>query len=132
MKKTLLNRIYIGAKKVFMTPTLPENILIFQSNPFIRIFRVLGGLSILILLIHRKNELSFNIFIIGLLVAISFLFFIYNVVIFFYRVINIIKILNSDELGNKNLIKKSVLSRILIGIKSGYELELLPREAPYK
>jgi hypothetical protein len=97
-KKILLNRIYIGFKKGFFKPTLPEKILIFQSNPIIRIFRVLGGLSILILLIHKKYELSFNIFILYLLIAISFLFFMYHVIISFYRVINIIKILKSDEL----------------------------------
>ena len=47
-----------------MTPTLPDNILKFQSNPIIRIFRVLDGLSILILLGHGKLEYSLHIFII--------------------------------------------------------------------
>jgi hypothetical protein len=102
MKKNIFKRIYTGLKKGVLTPTLPANILRFQSNPIIRIFRVLGGLSILILLGQGKLEYSLHIFIIYLLLFIGFLFVIYHIVISYYRIKNIYKILNSDELDIKN------------------------------
>jgi len=50
MKKyKIFNRTIIGIKKGWNHPTLPENLLKLQLHPFIRIFRVLGGISILII-----------------------------------------------------------------------------------
>lgn len=102
MKKNLFSRLFIGIKKGVMTPTLPNNILKLQSNPLIRILRVLGGLSILILLGNRKLDYSLHIFIIYLLLFIGFLFLVYHIIISYYRIKNIIKILNSEELEIKN------------------------------
>jgi hypothetical protein len=36
-----------GLKRGFNMPLLPEKIMIFHNSPLIRIFRVIGGLSIL-------------------------------------------------------------------------------------
>ena len=51
--KNIFTRFFIGAKKGICTPTLPNHIIMLNNNPFIRIFRVLGGISILLILTHR-------------------------------------------------------------------------------
>lgn len=51
----IIKRLTIGFKKGLITPTLPENILKFNSNPFVRNFRFLGGLSIILLLGNSKK-----------------------------------------------------------------------------
>ena len=80
--------IYIGAKKEINTPTLPDHILKFQSNPLIRIFRVLGVLSVIILLdiSSINNYLPVNAYIkyVCLIIAISFAF--YKIVRWFIHV----------------------------------------------
>ena len=60
-KKTIFSRLLIGLKKGYNTPTLPENILKFQSLIYIRILRVLGGIGFLFKFSKRsfyiKNKL---------------------------------------------------------------------------
>lgn len=102
MKKNLFSRLFIGIKKGVMTPTLPDNILKIQSNPLIRILRVLGGLSIIILLGNRKLDYSLHIYIIYLLLFIGFLFLVYHIIISYYRLKNIFKILTSEDLDIRN------------------------------
>ena len=48
-----LERLQIGLKKGWETDTLPDHLMKLYTNPLIRIFRVLGGLSILALLSHK-------------------------------------------------------------------------------
>ena len=102
IKNSFFNRIFIGFKKGIKTPTLPDHILKFQSNSLIRIFRVLGGFSIISLLGHAKFDYFFNIIIIYLLFSIGFLFVMYQIVISYYRIKNIFKILKSDKLDIRN------------------------------
>ena len=59
MNKKFLKRIYIGAKKGILTPTLPDEIIKFQSNPLIRIIRFLGGVSFIFIL--GKNYINYKI-----------------------------------------------------------------------
>jgi hypothetical protein len=60
MKKSLTQRLLIGLKKGYNTPTLPVKILEIQKYPLIRILRFLGGISIFsILFILSKNYLNF-------------------------------------------------------------------------
>jgi len=58
---TLFNRTIIGIKKGWNHPTLPKILLKLQLHPFIRIFRVLGGISILIIL--TKAYEKYNIYV---------------------------------------------------------------------
>lgn len=57
-KKKLIQRLFLGLKKGLLTPTLPNHIIQLNNNPFIRIFRVLGGISILLILTHRLDYLG--------------------------------------------------------------------------
>lgn len=98
-KKFFLYHLYIGIKKGFLTPTLPDNILKFQENPIIRIFRVLGGLSILLLL--SNDKFNFHLYFLLLFLLIGILFLIYHIIISYYRIKHIIKMLKSDELKIK-------------------------------
>lgn len=49
-KLTKMESLLLGAKKAWLTPTLPEDMLKLQTHPLIRILRTLGGSSFLILL----------------------------------------------------------------------------------
>ena len=100
--KNFFNRIYIDSKKGLLTPTLPENIIKFKSNPLIRILRVLGGLSILVLLGNNKYSYSLPIYVLYFLWLVGFLFLVYHIVISYYRFVNIKKILKSDKLDVRN------------------------------
>ena len=57
-KKFFFSRFFIGLKKGILTPTLPNHIILLNNNPIIRIFRVLGGISILLILTHRLDYLG--------------------------------------------------------------------------
>ena len=70
-KKIDTNSIYLGIKKGYNMPTLPQNIIDFQNKLIIRIIRVLGGLSI-ILLISKKLNTIFS----GNLLTIIYFYFI--------------------------------------------------------
>ena len=98
----LFKRLYVGIKKGLLTPTLPENIIKFKSNPLIRILRVLGGLSILVLLGNNKYSYSLPIYVLYFLWLVGFLFLVYHIVISYYRFVNIKKILKSDKLDVRN------------------------------
>ena len=53
LKKIDTNSIYLGVKKGYNMPTLPQNILDFQNKPIIRIIRVLAGICLLLLLTSK-------------------------------------------------------------------------------
>jgi hypothetical protein len=69
--KSLANRAKLGFVKGYQTPTLPPHIIAFQNKVFMRIFRVLGGLSI-ILMIASKSYLPQNYLSIKLIFGILF------------------------------------------------------------
>lgn len=73
-----------------------------QSNPLIRIFRVLGGLSIVILLGIKRFDYFLHAYVLYFLLFLGLLFVVYNIILTFYRVKNIYKILKSDKLDIKN------------------------------
>jgi hypothetical protein len=100
MKKTILQRTLIGIKKGLFTPTLPEKILTFQKNPFIRIFRVLGGLSFIGLLGGSYLKLKGFFLYIAFLLAI--MFFIYHIYISIQRYKHIKMLLKSNKLDIYN------------------------------
>jgi hypothetical protein len=59
-KKIVFGRILYGGKIGWNRPTLPDNILKFQLHPLIRILRVLGGISTVLIL--TKKSLLFSSF----------------------------------------------------------------------
>jgi len=94
--KSLFKRFIIGISKGWNTPTLPDKLLIFNNHPLVRIFRVLGGLSYLILL--GKNFMNVSLIIKVIAFFIALLFLIYHFILTFYRIKHICYLLKSGEL----------------------------------
>ena len=110
MKLTNRKRAIAVFKKVYYTPTLPNDIIKFQNNPIIRIFRFLSGLSFISLLILNKTLIFHSIFGYGILfnlfayICFTFILF-FNVYLFYinyHRIIHIYKTINSDKLNLRN------------------------------
>ena len=124
MKKyKIFNRTIIGIKKGWNHPTLPENLLKLQLHPFIRIFRVLGGISILIIL--TKAYEKYNIFVLYISIILSILFFIYNTYLNYYRIKHIYSSIKKGDLDVKNspLDKyASLYSKLLFCLKGSCEV----------
>ena len=105
--KNIIVSLFKGVKKGILTPTLPENIIKIQSYPLVRILRFLGGISMLFILTKSHTNLP-NCFL-YLATICLFLFFVYHMVISYYRINHIFKLLESDALevkNSKNLNKK--------------------------
>ena len=98
--KSKLQRIWYGVKLGWKTPTLPDNILKFQMHPLIRVLRVLGGLSTVLVL--TKKSLLFPSFFLYIFLLLSLMFFIYHTYISYYRIIYMYKTLRSDKLDVRN------------------------------
>ena len=96
MKHNIFKRLFIGFKKGFLTPTLPDHIIQIQSYPIIRIIRVLGGLSFLTIV--SKTHLNYPIYVLYFAMFFTFIFTIYHFIISYYRIKHIIAILRSDKL----------------------------------
>jgi hypothetical protein len=100
MNKNFFKRLLIGISKGWNTPTLPQHLLTLQLHPLIRIFRVLGGISILLILTKRVNY--FNSFVLYLVVLISIFYTFYVLYISYYRLKHIYKIMKSKDLEIRN------------------------------
>lgn len=101
----LLKRIFSGFKKGLITPNLPSEILKLQNNPIIRILRVLGGISIILILTHKLDVLGSGLLYLTALylcLIISILFCIYLMYVNFHRIKYMYKVLNSDKLEVRN------------------------------
>nr|AKM22541.1 hypothetical protein [Cordyceps militaris]AKM22560.1 hypothetical protein [Cordyceps militaris]AKM22571.1 hypothetical protein [Cordyceps militaris]AKM22632.1 hypothetical protein [Cordyceps militaris]AKM22648.1 hypothetical protein [Cordyceps militaris] len=104
-KQNLMQRFITGAKKGIFTPTLPNNILKIHNNFITRIFRILGGISILLILTHRLEYLGEGLLYPTALVlctVLALFFGLYLIFITYHRFKYIIKILKSDELDIRN------------------------------
>lgn len=87
------------------TPTLPANVIKIQNQVVIRIVRVLGGISVLLLLSGKLHVFGSGL-LIHVCLYISFLFtilfFIYHLFISYHRLKHICKLLKSDKLDIRN------------------------------
>ena len=99
-KKTILQRIWLGLKIGWNTPILPSKILSFHNHPFTRIFRVIGGISIITFL--SKNYLLFMYPFNYVVLLFALLHFIYIAIISIIKLFYGIKILKSDKLERRN------------------------------
>ena len=99
INKNIFARFFIGVKKGILTPTLPNHIIQLNNNPIIRIFRVLGGISILLILTHRLDYLGEGLLYFSSLVLCTVLAFLFSLYLFFlsYHRIKHIKVFLSDE-----------------------------------
>lgn len=101
-----LKSVWLGIKLGLKMPSLPDNVNKFHNNPLTRIFRVLGGVSILLLLsgstVVKQSILSY------IIVPMAFLQFIYIIVINLIKFIYIIYLWRN----NKFQVRNSPLDRI--------------------
>ncbi len=99
-KRTLFQRFIVGLKHGWNTPILPPKIIAFNNYSIVRIFRVIGGLSVLTVLLkkHLFLWLPFQY----LILFIAFLHISYFVIINFIKVFYGIYKLYKGDLNVKN------------------------------
>jgi len=118
MKKlTLFNITTIGIKKGWSHPTLPKNLLKLQLHPFIRIFKLLGGISILI--IFTKVYEKCNISVLYISIILSILYIKYNTYLNYYRIKHIYSSIKKGDLDVKNPLYKyaSLFSKLIFCLR---------------
>lgn len=99
-KKTLFQRFVIGLKVGWNAPMLPKKVIDFHTHPFIRIFRVVGGISIITVL--SKKYLLLYLPFKYIILFLALLHFIYITIIAVIKLWYGIKVLKSDKLEVKN------------------------------
>ena len=90
--------LFSAIKKVLNLPSLPASVNAFHNYPLVRVFRVLGGISILLVL--GKYELTQTLFYV--IFPIAFMQFIYIIIISLIKFIYIIYLWKNKELEVKN------------------------------
>lgn len=98
--KTLLERLIIGLKKGWALSTLPDDKLILNNHPLIRILRFTGGLSFIIVL--GRTKISYPEWIWNICFVISILFTIYHIYICFYRIKHIRHLIKTGQADIRN------------------------------
>lgn len=99
-KKTIWQRIWSGLKVGWNTPILPPKVLYLHNHIFTRIFRVIGGISIITFL--SKKYLLFIWPFNYIILIFALLHFLYITVISIIKLIYGIKILRSNKLEVRN------------------------------
>jgi hypothetical protein len=100
MKKSILKRIWIGMKKGVATPNLPQEFLKFHLNPFIRVLRVICGLSWVTLM--GGKLVAMPLIIITIAVFFTTLHFFYIWYVSYIKIKYMIEVLKSDKLDVRN------------------------------
>lgn len=102
--KSILLRIFNGVKKGYQFPTLPDHLIQFNMHPLVRIFRFIGGLSILLVITHRLDFLTGNYYFFALVVCLFFIFIflLYHIYLTYHRFIHIYKSIKSGKLDIRN------------------------------
>ena len=98
--RDFFRKTFLVFKKVYDTPTLPKHMLEFQLHPVIRIIRVLGGISFL--LIMGNSRLNNPIWVIYIALFFNILFTVYHFYIYYHKVRHIYYLVTSDELEMRN------------------------------
>lgn len=96
-QKTFFKRFLIGLKLGWNTPLLPPKIIYFHNYPLVRIFRVVGGLSVLTVLL--KKHLLLFLPLQYLILFLAFLHISYIVVISLVKIFYGISRFWTDELN---------------------------------
>ena len=107
--KSFFNRIVVGFKHAWNIPSLPYNVLYFHNHIFTRIFRVIGGVSIVAFLsgslAHVKSYLFSNDILWPLYYLVLFLallHFIYIIFIKIIKIVHMIKVWRGGKLDVRN------------------------------
>ena len=114
------NSIYLGLKKGIQMETLPKNVRNVLDIPIIRIFRVIGGLSVLMFLLIRYDvisiELSFTVYILLSFMALLQLIqiVIISIIKFVYGLNKLIKHRKDFEVRNSPLNRLATVTANLV------------------
>ena len=103
--KTIFQRLDLGLKKGWTTPTLPAELVTFHNNVFIRLIRVLGGISTILIITHRLDFLGkglLYIICLGICFVFSFIFSLYLIYINYHRIKHMYKTLKNRDLDIHN------------------------------
>ena len=105
IQKSFFNRIMVGFKHAWNIPSLPNNVLNFHNHIFTRIFRVIGGISIVAFLSGTAKSYLFSSAIwpsYYLVLFLALIHSIYIVGIKIIKIIHIIKVWRRGELEVRN------------------------------
>jgi hypothetical protein len=94
MKRFLL-QIYTGVKKGLLTPTLPDHLIKLHNNLSIRIFRILSGISLFLILTKKLDYLGDGLLYFCVLLfctILSILFSVYLIFLTYHRIKYMIKV----------------------------------------
>jgi len=88
MKKPILSRVWKGIKLAWSLPSLPKSVNYFHNYPLIRIFRVIGGISIILFLSSPKwLDNSYLYWIVFSLAMLQFLYiFVISIIKIYYMI----------------------------------------------
>lgn len=98
--KNIYQRSKIAFKHAWNTPMLPPKVILFNDHPIIRILRVIGGLSVVTVLL--KKHLIFIFPLNYIILFLSVLQMIYIVIISIIKIIYSIKQLKNNKLEIRN------------------------------
>ncbi len=97
--RKIFKDVWIGIKFSFKLPSLPEVVSKFHNHSLIRVFRVSGGLSILMVL--SKSELALN-YLFYIVFPLAFLQFLYIIIINLIKFCYIIYLWRNKKLEVRN------------------------------
>ena len=84
IKKNLRSRIFYNIKAGWKIPVLPEHITRLDNNFYIRIFKIIGGISVFIIISGIGSKL--NKIYLYLIFTLSILYILYRLMISFYAI----------------------------------------------
>lgn len=99
--KTIFQILSIGLKKGWSTPTLPPQLVTLHNNVFIRLIRVLGGISSILILTQRLDFLGkglLYLICLGICVVFSIILSLYLIYINYHRIKHMYKTLKNGDL----------------------------------
>nr|YP_010164176.1 hypothetical protein K8J96_mgp02 [Metarhizium album]QRK27498.1 hypothetical protein [Metarhizium album] len=104
--KSYLKRVIVGFKHAWNIPSLPKNVLYFHNHIFTRMFRVIGGISIIGFLSGSAKSYLFTNDILWplyyLVLFLALIHFIYIIAIKIIKTIHMIKVWKSGKLEVRN------------------------------
>lgn len=116
--KKNINSLWKGIKIGVSLPSLPKAVLLVHNHPITRVFRVIGGLSILLVL--SKSEFALN-YLFYIVFPLAFLQFIYIIIINLIKFCYIVYLWRNKkfEVRNSPLDRLASFSVTLIGCVKG-------------
>jgi hypothetical protein len=104
---------------------MPNHVIMLNNNPMIRIFRVLSGISILLILTNRLDCFGDGLlyfYALVLCTVLAFLFGFYLIFLSYHRIKYMIKILKSNNLdvGNSPLDRFASIAAKIILCSKGF------------